>query len=107
MYVLLDDQQVDLTISAIDDQGNPTAMPADATIAWAASDTSVLAVTPDPTDPAKATIATTGKLGSSQVSVSVTLVGAANPLTGTLDVQVQASAPTGISIQPGTPTNRA
>lgn len=106
MYMLPDDQEVVVAISAVDDQGNPTTMPAGATIAWSASDTSILTVTPDTADNSKAAIVTTGKLGTSQVNVSVTVPGVTNPLTGSLDVQVVPSAPVGISIQPGTTTPR-
>ena len=99
-FVLMDDQKVDLGVMGTDDVGNPVTFTGAPT--WAVSDPTILTVTPDATDPSKATVAATGKIGTAQVSVSVA---GPPPLTGTLDVQVTSSAATSLGISAGTPVH--
>lgn len=101
-FVLADDQKVSCSVTLVDDVGNPVA-PATGTIVWAVSDPTILALTTN-TD-GTCSVASTAKLGSCQMSVTVTDPNnpTAPPLTGSLTVTVSASAATGINIVPGTP----
>lgn len=108
-FTLLDDEKVGVSLVAVDDQNNPAALPAGATVTWASSEAGVVAVAQDAANPLAAELVTTGKLGTAQVTVTVAQANApagASPLTGTLDISVVASAAVGISIQPGTASKR-
>jgi hypothetical protein len=103
-FVLMDDQQCSLAIAAVDDMGNTVPLPGTPT--WATADSSILTVTPNASDATQATMAATGKLGTTQVNVTCPQADPnAAPLTGMLTVQVTASAAAGLSITPGTPAH--
>lgn len=103
-FVLADDQKVSLAVQMVDDVGNPVA-PATGTIVWSVSDPSILALTTNADGTAM--IASTAKLGTSQVGVQVSDPNNPNnpPMTGTLDITVSTSAATGVTIMPGAPTH--
>jgi hypothetical protein len=107
-FVLTDIQQASVALTETDAAGNPVgALPSGSTVTWSVSDNTVLTATPDPTG-LTAIVASTGKLtvpGSPvQLNVAVTLPGATSPITGSLPIDVVASAAVSIGIVPGAPT---
>jgi hypothetical protein len=101
IFRIPDDENFDLTIGLADRAGNPIGtLPNGTTCTFSGSDTTILTVTPDPANPANCTVATTGKLGSAQVSVAVVVNG--NTMNGIMNVEVVAGDATTLSM---TPTN--
>lgn len=104
---LQDDQEVDLAVVATDAAGN--VVPNPGTLTWTVDSTDVLTLALDPSDQAKATAVTTGKVGVATVTVSDDLDG--NPATaeavGSLSFEVVAGAVTQIQVTAGTPRTKA
>jgi hypothetical protein len=98
MLRITDVQKVTASVVLEDAAGNPvTPDPStpSATPSWAVSDSTILNLTPNPDG--SATLVSTGKLGTSQVSVTV------GGLSATDSVEVIASAATQVGISFGTP----
>jgi hypothetical protein len=102
--ILTDVQHAALTLEADDAAGNPVSFNFPSPPTWSSSDPTVLTVNPS-ADGSSADIATTGKLGGAQVSVSGTDADGA-ALTGLLDVTVVTSKATTFKIVAGTPTDK-
>jgi hypothetical protein len=106
-FVLQDNQKVPYLITAVDADGNPTSLPAGATIAVKTSDPTIATVVPDAT-PATGSIASgsivgQSKLGLVQISAAVTNADGTPGPTGQTSVQVVAGAAATIAIALGTP----
>lgn len=95
--MLLDTQGVNATIQAEDAEGNPVTATGSDVPSWSSSAPSIVSVTPA-ADGMSAAIKAVGPLGSAQISVS------AFGLSGSINVQVNASAATQIAIVLGTPS---
>lgn len=98
-FVLLDDQQVTLTLQGEDDAGNQASLPPGTSATWAVGDDTLLTITPSP-DTLSANVVAQGKLGNTQVTVTV------GTLQGVLGVTIQASALATIAVVPGTPSHK-
>lgn len=98
---LQDNQETDLTVTARDAAGNTVANPG--ALTWTVDSDTVLALTVDPTDQAKATVSATGQLGVGTVTVSDDTDG--DPTTaealGSLSFEVVTGPVTQISVQAG------
>jgi len=103
-FQIRDDQQVTLTASALDDEGNPAA----ATIAFSSSDETVAAVT-DNGDGTALLVASPGEggLGTATVTATVTDLSGDAVITGTFDVEVVAGDAVTVNITPGAPEPKA
>lgn len=93
-----DNQVLTVSIGAQDVAGNPTTLDTAAAPAWAVTDATLATITPS-ADGLSATVKPVGPLGSFQVQCSIPAVGAEPALSGSLDVQVTASAATQIVLQ--------
>ncbi len=91
--VMTDMQKVSLTVEFKDAAGNPASV--DGVPVWASSDPSVTVVAA--TDGLSAVATAAGPLGTAQISVTL------GSLTGTLDIQIVASAAVSVAIVAGTP----
>ena len=99
---LTDIQSVSATVSEVDAVGNPVPLDTTAnTVAWAVSDSTILTLTQNPDG--SASFKAAGKIGSCQVTVSVTPNAGGTALNAQDTVNVVASAATGLAIQFGTP----
>ena len=105
MLVLTDIQQCLLSVAPVDAAGNPGKI--DGQPAWSVSNPDVLALTVNE-DGLSALVATTGKLGTCQVSVKADadLGEGVKEITGVLDVEVQGSEAVNLNITAGTPENK-
>lgn len=108
MTTTIKDNQTDaITLEVDDAAGNPIPL-ADVAFqappAWSSSDATVLTVTAA-ADGLSAIGATTGKLGSSTVSVSA-VTSDGRTITGSEQVDVTTSAPTSFKLVFGTPTDK-
>jgi hypothetical protein len=104
MLTLTDAQGVVLRIQAVDKKGNPAGSGGlDGVPKWTESDATVLTLTPSD-DGMTCQVASTGKIGTSQVTCSATLKGSATEITGTLDVNVVPGDAIAINIAADTPT---
>jgi hypothetical protein len=97
VYELQDNQAADLAVRARDEAGN--VVPLDGVLEWSVSDDTVLALSVS-ADGATATVAATGKLGTSQVQAKDTAT-AGQSFAGTLDVEVVVGPAVSIEIVPG------
>lgn len=102
--ILADNQKVALSIAPKSVAGNPAAV--DGAPSWRVSDESVLSLEVA-ADGMSAVVTSTGKLGTSQVSVSADadLGEGVQTITGLLDIEVKASAAVSLDISAGTPEN--
>lgn len=102
VFRVADDMQFDLTVMLSDRVGNPLgSLPAGSTPQFTSSDPSILTVTPSTTDPMTATVATTGKLGTAQISVSVANQAKPDtPMVGMLDIEVVPGDASSLSLSP-------
>lgn len=101
--LLNDVQKSELSIQPVSAAGNPARV--DGVPQWRSSDDTVLVVTAAE-DGLSAVITTTGKLGTAQVSVTADadLGEGVKPISGVLDVEVQASEAVGLTIAAAAPT---
>jgi hypothetical protein len=104
MFILTDIQHVTATLEIDDAAGNPVADSFASPPTWSSSDATVVTVTPA-VDGLSADIASTGKLGTAQVSVQGTDVDG-RALTGLETVQVVTSAASTFKLQFGTPADK-
>lgn len=105
MLTLTDSQQVNLKVAFADKAGNPASV--DGAPVWTSSDDTVLTVTAA-ADGLSAVAASTGKLGTAQVTVTADAdLGAGNtPIAGTLDVQVLAGQAVSAVVAADAPTEK-
>jgi len=104
VFRIADDMQFDLNVVLSDRVGNPLGdLPAGSVPTFTSSDPSVLTVTPHTDNAAVATVATTGKLGTGQISVSVPNPAKPDtPMVGMLDIEVVPGEASNLAL---TPTN--
>jgi hypothetical protein len=102
-FILLDDQIVTALVSYVDDEGNPATAPAAVVPAWTAADPDgTLSLAPS-ADGSSCAIKATGKLTVTQAAqITVT----AGTLSGTVQIQVNASAAASVAIGLGTPAHQ-
>lgn len=76
-FALNDDQHVDCTIGFVDDVGNTVPAPAGATATWSSSDSTVITVAANPSDPTGMTgrVTAIGKLGTATVQLNLDVPG--------------------------------
>jgi len=103
--ILTDVQKVSLSIQPVSAAGNPA--PVDGAPVWSSSAPDVVTVTAAP-DGMSAVAVTTGKLGTAQISVSADadLGAGVTTITGTLDLEVQASQAVSLNVTAGAPENK-
>lgn len=103
---LTDVQEVRLSISPKDSQGNPATV--DGAPAWASSDESVLTVAAVSDDGLTADAVTVGPLGTATVTVTADadLGEGVTSLTDTVEITVVASEASALNVSAGTPTER-
>lgn len=70
MFILRDNEEVDLTIEAVSAAGNPTTVESPS---WTSSDESIVQVTPSDTDPNMAVARAVGALGTATVTLTADL----------------------------------
>ena len=99
-FQLRDDQQVSLAAVALDSEDNPAA----ATVAWASSDDTIVAVADTGNGTALA-VASPGAagLGAAAITATVTDLSDGDQLVGTFDVEVVAGDAVTVNITAGTP----
>lgn len=99
-FILLDNQEVDVVVSAQSAALNPA--PLDGAPQFSVTDPEILALTVDGN---KATITATGKLGVAQLHVTADadLGEGVKTLEGVLDFEVKAGEAVSLSISPGAP----
>jgi hypothetical protein len=103
MLTLKDTQGVALKIQGVDRKGNPTGPEGlEGVPQWSESDNTVLNLTPSE-DGMSCQVASTGKIGTSQVTCSANPKGGTTPATGTLDVNVVAGDTVSINISADAP----
>jgi hypothetical protein len=105
-YTLPAGMQVQVQVSYVDANGNPTTV--DGLVAWAASDAGTLTVVVDPTDSTLATVQATGNIGQAQVTATADadLGAGTRPLVTLMDVTVVAGEAVAGTISPvGEPTD--
>lgn len=103
--ILLDNQNVTLSVSGTDVKGNPVDLTTGGTLTFTVDDDSILTLTDN--GDGTASIAAVGPLGTATVTVSDdTDVDGTPNFQGSLAVDVVASGVTGIVIEPGTPTDQ-
>ena len=104
LFRVADDMSFDLNCVLSDRVGNPLGdLPAGVVPQFASSDPTILTVTPHPDNAAIATVATTGKLGTAQISVSATNPAKPDaPMTGMLNIEVVPGEASTLAL---TPTN--
>lgn len=98
-FQLRDNQQVGLSVEALDSEGNP----ADATSAWSSSDPSVADV--DQSGLVTASPGAAG-LGTATITATVTDNSDGDQHTGTFDVEVVGSDAVTVNITAGTPVDK-
>jgi hypothetical protein len=104
-FVLMDDQNVDCAVTAIDDAGNavPGTVLDAGSVTASAADAGMLTVTVS-ADGSSVNVRANGPEGTGNVvTVNGTLGG--SPLTGSLTFDVTNSPPTGLGLTPGTPVH--
>lgn len=101
MYVLPDTKKVPLTVSFADAAGNSATV--EGVPAWASSDEAIVTISDVAADGLSAWAVAVGPLGTAQVSVSADadLGTGVTTLTGTLDIEVTASAATSAIVVAG------
>ena len=99
---ITDDQKVSVSISFVDDHGNPATVEAGIVPAWTVSDETLATVTAA-ADGMSADIATVGPLGTAQVTVTSPVTAGGPALTGTLDLSIVAGAAAVINVVAGAP----
>lgn len=104
-FLLGDNQQVELTVTYVDEAGNPGVV--DEPPVWETSNAALLTVV-ESDDGLSATVSAVGPLGSAQVSVTADadLGSGVTEIIGTLDVEVVGSEAVSAVIQPGTPEHK-
>lgn len=102
--VLTDIQHVALSLEADDAAGNPVPFVFATPPTWQSSDPSIVTVSAN-AEGSNADVATTGKLGDVQVSVSGTN-DAGEAITGLLDISVVTSKATTFKIVAGIPADK-
>ena len=103
VFLLRDDEQFDLTFEADDKAGNKVPLDDSVTIVVSSSDELILTVTYDAVA-AKATVVSTGKLGTAQINVKATIAG--NDLTGSLIVEIVAGVADHLTLIPSAPISK-
>jgi hypothetical protein len=99
-------QQVPLSVTGTDAEGNPVSDLGDVT--WESSDSSIIAVDADADDPTKAVASATGPVGTAAVTVTADPdrdTGTPN-FQGSLAIDVVAGEVTEVVITAGTPTEK-
>lgn len=108
-FVLKDGQQVPLALKVLDAEGNPATV--EGAPSWQSSDTSLVTVTPDAADPARAVASTVPGPGVGTATVSATvdadLGEGVMPIGASLDIDVVAADAAVVNLEPGTPEPRA
>lgn len=104
MTTLTDIQHVAVSLEADDAAGNPVAFSFPTPPTWASSDPTVVTVSPS-VDGSNADVATTGKLGTAQITVTGTNADG-NTVTGIGDVTVITSGATTFKLVFSTPANK-
>lgn len=102
--ILTDIQHVAVTLEADDAAGNAVAFDFPTPPTWSSSDPSIATVSPN-ADGSNADVATTGKLGDVQISVSG-VDGAGDTITGLLDITVVTSRATTFKLVAGIPADK-
>lgn len=102
MLLLTDTQKCPLSITPVDSKGNPAEV--DGAPEWSVADPALLTIDVAP-DGMSATIAAVGPLGSTQVNVTADadLGAGTEPVSGVLDVTVQAGKAVSLGIKAGAP----
>lgn len=95
--VLTDSQKVTLTPIPVDALEQPSGQLAGPP-SWSSTDLSIATVTPS-SDGLSAVVETTGVIGACQINAS-------GPISGTLDITVEAGDPVRLKLVPGTPESR-
>lgn len=105
MLILTDVQKVKLKVNPVSKAGNPATV--DGAPKWSVSDETILTLAVSE-DGLGAEVVSTGKLGTAQVSVvaDADLGDGVTELTGTLDVEVKASAAVTLGLEVGTPEDK-
>ena len=105
MLILTDVQKVKLKVNPVSKAGNPATV--DGAPKWSVSDETILTLAVSE-DGLGAEVVSTGKLGTAQVSVvaDADLGDGVTELTGTLDVEVKASAAVTLGLAVGTPEDK-
>jgi len=105
MLILTDIQKVSLNVSPKSAAGNPAEV--DGIPAWNSSDESVITLVPSD-DGLSVDAITTGKIGTSQISVSVDadLGSGIRTITGVLDIEVRPSEAVTLDINAGVPSDK-
>lgn len=105
-FTLTDTQQVNCTIKVFDKKNNPARITDTPT--WLVDNPNVLVLSPS-ADGLSCLVKAVGPLGTGKVSVNVTIHsgGTDTSVAGVLDVEVVSSAPTTVSIDPGTPSEQS
>lgn len=103
--ILTDVQKVKLKVNPVSKAGNPATV--DGAPKWSVSDETILTLAVSE-DGLGAEVVSTGKLGTAQVSVvaDADLGDGVTELTGTLDVEVKASAAVTLGLEVGTPEDK-
>lgn len=103
-FQLHDFEQVDLTVEALDAEGNP----ADASISWASSDETIVALSAASGNTVTAIASPgTGGLGAATVTVTATDNSDGDVTTATFDIEVVAGDVATINVVPGTPAPKS
>jgi hypothetical protein len=106
-FSMTDTQEVDCSLTFVDKRGNPTNAPAGAGAPqWLVDNPAVLALTPS-ADGVTCTAAAVGPLGDATLSVKVTDSAGVALAAGSIDFTIVSSAPTGVNITPGTPSEQS
>jgi hypothetical protein len=103
-FQLRDDEQVPLSVEALDDEGNPAA----ATTTFASSDDTIVAIT-DNGDGTALAVASPGAagLGTATITASVTDNSDGDVHTGTFDIEVVAGDAATVNVTAGSPEPKA
>jgi hypothetical protein len=103
-FQLRDDQQVELTVEALDAEDNPAA----ATTTFASSDESIVSLRDNGDGTAVATASPgAAGLGTATVTATVTQTSSGDTLEGTFDIEVVAGDAVTVNVVAGTPEPKA
>jgi hypothetical protein len=103
-FQLRDDQQVELTVEALDAEDNPAA----ATTTFASSDESIVSLRDNGDGTAIATASPgAAGLGTATVTATVTQTSSGDTLEGTFDIEVVAGDAVTVNVVAGTPEPKA
>lgn len=104
MFQLRDSQQVELTVEALDSEGNPASVD----IAWASSNESIVALT-DHGDGTATAVASPGAagLGTSLITATVTDKSDGDIHEGVFEIEVVAGDAVTVNVTAGEPTEKA